>query len=663
MIVAAILACLAFLLPPFWAHTQPNITRVEWYVDTDPGYGSGTPISLSAGPDISNLSFSVNLAPLSEGVHIAGVRSRDANGAWSIDNKWVFVKPYAINSGTPVPNINRVEWFVDTDPGYGNATSISISPGTDLNSLGFSLNFAALTEGVHIVGVRSRDANGSWSHDNKWLFVKPFAINNNTPVPNINRVEWFVDTDPGYGNATAIALSPAANITGLNFQVNIPAFEQGVHIVGVRSRDVNGTWSHDNKWLFVKPYSFSVLQTPNINKVEWYLDTDPGYGKATQVSVSPGTNLSGLSFSQSLGSLSAGIHIIGVRSQDANGAWSQDNKWLFLKSYGGQSARQVSQIEYYIDTDPGYGKGTPVALTPAVNVPNKDIVANISGLNAGKHYVFFRSKDNLQAWSFDYRDSFTVANPVAAPRVNINSVTKKFMCDKDSFNVGYDLTGSFNASNQFQVFVSNASGSFASEVLIGTVTATIDSNIRCLLPINLPVGNGYKLRVKSTNPVIVSDATPFSLNFYDRPHFNNDTTVQVVCGSDIFGPNAVWANTGGYTLNWTSLNANTADTGTFKVIAINNNGCSDTVSVKVTFEVAHWTGAISNDWHTEGNWDLNKVPTEKTHVIIEAGKPNNCLISLQDAVAASVQVKPGANLKATNNYILTIAGSCNALPK
>lgn len=657
---AIVLTCTVLFFPVLFTIAQPNITRVEWYIDTDPGYGNGTAVSIVAGPNLTNLSFSVNIAPLTEGVHMVGVRSRDANGAWSHDNKWLFVKPYAVNINSAVPNINRVEWFVDNDPGYGSATPISLSPGADLNGLSFNVNILPLTEGVHIVGVRSRDVNGSWSHDNKWLFVKPYATNANSPVPNINRVEWFVDTDPGYGNATPISLNPAGDVSGLSFSVSIPPLTEGVHIVGARSRDANGSWSHDNKWLFVKPYNFNARQTPNIIKAEWYLDTDPGYGNAAQIPVAPGTNVSGLSFSQNMAGLSQGVHLVGVRSMDANGAWSLDNKWLFYKPYTGQPSRQVTQAEYYLDTDPGYGKGVQVALTAATTISAKEIIANISGLTAGKHYIFFRSRDNQQAWSFDYRDSFDLASPVAAPLVNINSTAKKFMCEKDSFNVGYDLSGSFAAGNQFRVFLSNASGDFTNEIQVGTVTATTDGMVRCYLPSNLADGTGYKIRIKSTSPALTSAATPFSLNFYDRPFFANDTTVFTVCGTDLFNLNTVYPNTS-YTLNWNTLNPNAADTGTYRLVAINTNGCADTVAVKVALDVARWTGAVSNNWHTAGNWNINRIPNIKTHVIIEAGKPS-CIISQADAVAASIQVRPGATLNVTNNHLVNIAAACNALP-
>ncbi len=558
------------------------------------------------------------------------------------------------------PNINKVEWYLDNDPGYGNATPIAITPGQNLNGLSFDINTTPLLEGVHIVGVRSRDVNGAWSLDNKWLFVKPYNFNAITN-PNITNVEWYLDTDPGYGNATPIAITPGQNINGISFNINILPLFEGVHIVGVRSKDARGAWSLDNKWLFVKPYSFNAISIPNITKVEWYIDTDPGYGKATAIAITPGQDLANLSFSQSLTNLSAGVHTIGVRSKDVNNNWSIDNKWLFIKPFTGTSGRIISQMEYYIDTDPGYGKAVQVALTPQNNLPAKEVIANISGIAAGKHYIFVRSRDSLQAWSFDYRDSFDLAAPLAAPQIVTNSVAKNIMCVRDSFKVGYDVTGTYNAGNTFKAYLSNASGDFTNEIEIGTLTAVKDSIIRCLLPNSLPDGIGYKIRVKSSNPVVVGSNSNYTLKLFDRPFLGNDTTVFVVCGSDLFNLNSIYPNTS-FKLNWNSLNPSAADTGSYRVIGINGNGCSDTVNVSVTQDIARWQGTISNSWHVAANWNNNRVPSAVTHVIIPTGTPNNCVISTGDAQAASVQVKPGAILNVVNSRKVNIAAKCNVLP-
>jgi hypothetical protein len=389
---------------------QPNINRIEYYLDADPGYGNATNLSFS-GTNNATATINVDLTPLNTGVHIIGIRSRDVNGAWSLDNKWVFLKPYPNTGATPQPNINRVEWYLDSDPGYGNGTPISITPGQDLSALAVNIDLTPLLQGVHIFGVRSRDVNGAWSLDNKWVFLKPYPNTGATPQPNINRVEWFLDTDPGYGNATPISITPGQDLSGLAINISLTPLFQGVHIVGVRSRDANGAWSLDNKWIFLKPYpNTGVTPQPNINRVEWFLDTDPGYGNATPISITPGQELSGLGINIDLLPLFQGVHIVGVRSRDANGAWSFDNKWIFLKPYsngGSLPQPKIVRVEYYIDTDPGYGNGTPLTITSATDIGNVIFDADIAVVPNGAHKLGIRSLDENGAWSIDNRFDFT----------------------------------------------------------------------------------------------------------------------------------------------------------------------------------------------------------------------------------------------------------------
>ncbi len=318
-----------FLLLPVliqMAKAQPAINRIEYYLDTDPGYGNATNLSFT-GTTNATAAINIDLTPLNQGVHIVGIRSRDANGAWSLDNKWLFLKPFTNLTAPAAPNINRVEWFLDTDPGYGNGTAVSITPAQNLSDLAINIDLTPLNQGVHIVGIRSRDANGAWSIDNKWLFLKPYTNLTAPTAPNVNRVEWFLDKDPGYGNGTAISVTPAQNLSNLAINIDLNPLAQGVHIVGMRSRDTNGAWSLDNKWIFLKPYTgTAAIPTPRVVRVEYFIDTDPGYGRGTPVTITSATDVPSLIFDADISTVANGAHKLGFRSLDEYGAWSVDNK-------------------------------------------------------------------------------------------------------------------------------------------------------------------------------------------------------------------------------------------------------------------------------------------------------------------------------------------------
>src|SRR4051812_8792783 len=97
---------------------------------------------------------------------------------------------------------------------------------------------------------------------------------------SINKVEYFVDADPGFGNATAITFTPTADTSGLIISVNTVSLSTGFHNVFMRSQNTTGRWSLTNHWLFFKDKT-----SASVNKVEYFVDSDPGFGNATNVSI------------------------------------------------------------------------------------------------------------------------------------------------------------------------------------------------------------------------------------------------------------------------------------------------------------------------------------------------------------------------------------------
>jgi len=474
------------------------------------------------------------------------------------------------------PALTRVEYYIDTDPGYGNGSSIGFTAGaTNLADIALNINPGTLTTGVHVLGIRAKNVNGAWSLDNKWLFIKPYS--NSTNVPNVSRVEYYIDTDPGYGAATSISIGTGTDFANLTVNIDPATLTTGVHVFGIRSKDANGAWSLDNKWLFVKPYSNST-GTPNVSRVEYYIDTDPGYGNATNVNIGTGTDFANLTVNIDPATLLQGVHLLGIRAKDANGAWSLDNKWLFLKPslQDGAAVPNLKTVEYYFDTDPGYGNGIPVAINNVTNMSNYGMPVNISGLSTGSHKLFLRSKDVNNAWSLDNVWAFTVSSAIANPSVVVNSVTKKTMCVKDGFTVSYQANGTYNAGNVFNVQLSDAAGSFASPTVIGSFSGVGNSIITCQLPGSVTAGTGYRVRVSSTNPVVsgITGADTLVINAAPGiPTITSGGPTTFCAGGNVTltsttATSYLW-NTGATTK---SINVNTS--GNYTVTVSNASGCT-----------------------------------------------------------------------------------------
>ncbi|MDE1190637.1 MAG: T9SS type A sorting domain-containing protein [Arachidicoccus sp.] len=303
-----------------------NIIAAEYFIDADPGFGNATSISATAGLNLSNVSASINTSGLSNGVHRIYLRSKNANGQWSITNVQSFIVDY--NPDYPAApaaaqNITAAEYFIDADPGFGNATSISITQGLDLNNVVASINTSSLSNGMHHIYLRSKNAYGQWSITNVQSFIvdyDPAYPTAPTAAQNITAAEYFVDADPGFGNATPISITPGLNLSNITASINTLGLSNGVHRAYLRTRSADGKWSIVNEKDFtidIDPAYPGAPHTPgNIKYVEYFFDTDPGFGNANSVSITPGVNLNNISFNANTSSLADGNHVLYIRSLD-----------------------------------------------------------------------------------------------------------------------------------------------------------------------------------------------------------------------------------------------------------------------------------------------------------------------------------------------------------
>ncbi|MEO7312809.1 MAG: FG-GAP-like repeat-containing protein [Chitinophagaceae bacterium] len=164
-----------------------------------------------------------------------------------------------------------------------------------------------------------------------------------------------------------------------------------------------------------------------------------------------------------------------------------------------------------------------------------------------------------------------------------------------------------------------------------------------------------------TNGFGRTNAATTMVTIIAQPALGPDVTVYKNCFGETTDLTTLF-NTNGLTQSWNTPNPFAAPAGIYRLIANNNDGCTDTAFANIILEVATWTGTQSNDWNTPGNWNINKVPGTLTHVIIPGGTPNLCYINTAGAVAASIQVRTGGNVRTVNTKSVTVNGKCLVLP-
>jgi hypothetical protein len=154
------------------------------------------------------------------------------------------------------------------------------------------------------------------------------AIVASTSAQNISRIEYFFNTDPGFGQATAIAgFTPSANVAGFPVSIDLSSVSDGVNTLYMRSKDSDGKWSITNLIPFVKV----DVNSYNIARAEYFLNTDPGFGKATPVTLPSSTDISKQAITLNIESAPLGINNLYIRTEDSNGSWSLTNCLAFIK--------------------------------------------------------------------------------------------------------------------------------------------------------------------------------------------------------------------------------------------------------------------------------------------------------------------------------------------
>ncbi len=111
--------------------------------------------------------------------------------------------------------------------------------------------------------------------------------------------------------------------------------------------------------------------------------------------------------------LSVGPHYYEVRFCGTNGVWSA---WRgdWFRVFG---ETHLTAAEWFVDTDPGYGLGIPVALPAdgAWDEPEEEFVISgieVTNLDVGRHQLVMRAKDSNGDWGVSSQTTFYVAPPV-----------------------------------------------------------------------------------------------------------------------------------------------------------------------------------------------------------------------------------------------------------
>jgi Secretion system C-terminal sorting domain len=293
-----------------------NIAAAEFFIDNDPGVGNGTAITPSPSGATATFVASIPTTSLASGFHFVAIRTKDVNGKWSLfENRGFFIS----SSTTNVSNIAAAEFFIDIDTGVGNGTAITPSPSGATATFLATIPTTSLTSGFHFVAIRTKDATGKWGlFENRGFYISSATTN----VSNIVAAEFFIDTDPGVGNAIAITPSPSGATTIFLATIPTTSLAAGFHFVAIRTKDATGKWGlFENRGFYI---STQTANSAGMTAAEYFIDTDPGVGNGTAFTIPAGQ-----SFNQNFvlpipSGTANGNHFIGIRVKNGWGLYAFD---------------------------------------------------------------------------------------------------------------------------------------------------------------------------------------------------------------------------------------------------------------------------------------------------------------------------------------------------
>lgn len=223
-------------------------------------------------------------------------------------------------------------------------------------------------------------------------------------------------------------------------------------------------------------------------------------------------------------------------------------------------------------------------------------------------------------------------------------------------NASFSVTASgISLTYQWRKNGSNISGANASTYTINNITAGDAGN--------------YDVIVTGSCGTVTSSAAALSLN--PATSISSQPASQVVCaGSNVSfmvtasgtsltyqwrknGSTIPGANASVFTLN----NVTAVDAGTYDVLVSGACGNQASASAILTVTLSgSWTGVVSSDWNTAGNW-CGGIPTAASDIIISSGAPNMPVLSNGNGMARNITINSGASVTIGGGGNLDIYGN------
>lgn len=530
-----------------FSFSSQSIDKVEYYFDTDPGFDQGYTVPGISGQLAADITSLAIPATLPDGIHTLFIRAKSISTGiprWSNIYSAPFLK---LTAATNTALLDRVEYFIDTDPGFGAGNFVTPPAGNQPVEL--NVDLTTVTTGLHQLYIRARDNRGFWSN----IYTSSFVRLPGTPGPAVvTKLEYSIDNLPDFGAGVNVPVTANSKID-MPVTVDLSTTGTGLHSLYLRSMDNAGKWSNIYTNHFLSIDGNGGVKA--VKQLEYYFDTDPGFGNGALISYPANAPKIIQDFNAPISGLTDGVHTLFIRAKDQNGNWSNIYGNSFLKLTGTGGERKIVELEYTVDNGLLIGTGTAVVINPAAKL---DIALTLPPLNNGKHYLSIRVKDNSGLAGNIYADSF-------------------FVNDQQFCQLGANIYYRADTGTAFQ-WQENAGSGWINLTNGGNFHDVTKRDMKIEYPPTSWYGRKYRC---------VVDGVP--------------------------GPE--------YELKFSNT----------------------------------WTGAVSTDWFDAANWSCGVVPDENVDVVVETGVPRYPSVNATGE-CRSLYMKAGALITVEGGQQLNIRG-------
>ncbi len=297
-----------------------KIALAEYFFDTEPAPGSGTPVPASNNEPFNDTATFARLTPvisaLNSGWHRIGLRFRTVAGQWST-TRWLDVHVY-----DDAPSDGIALTRPDGDLAYSRWPGFNPVAGTPGAVPGW--------------GGRFEDSDPGQGAGTQQDLV--FEDNDGVEWPESAIVwsEYFIDSDPGPGNAARLPMDRRgldSTLTQIQFDLDTSHLAVGLHHIGLRARMADGTWGDAKLLSFYVFEDFEPATAPKVEVVDaeyiWNGTGSSGFGNGLPLALVTAETEIGFVDSQPVQTapLDTGDHNLHVRFKNQDDEWGETRRW------------------------------------------------------------------------------------------------------------------------------------------------------------------------------------------------------------------------------------------------------------------------------------------------------------------------------------------------